>query len=69
MTIIFPICILLNLIRMQVLCQYSYILGGVNISGVTKGVTKFLTLSKTPNSDSVKSFVTHFVTPEILTLN
>ena len=36
-----------------------------NISSVTKYVTKFGSLSKTPNCDSVKNFVTHFVTPEI----
>ena len=40
----------------------------VHISVVTKCVTKFLTLSKTPHCDSVKNFVTHFVTPEIWTL-
>ena len=28
------------------------------------GVTKFLTLSKSPHCDSVKKFLTHFVTPE-----
>ena len=40
----------------------------IHISGVTKCVTKFLTLSKSPHCDSVKKFVTHFVTPEIWTL-
>ena len=30
----------------------------VHISGVTKCVTKFLTVSKTPHCDSVKNFVT-----------
>ena len=39
----------------------------VHISGVTKCVTKFLTLSKSPHCDSVKNFVTHFVTAEIWT--
>ena len=37
----------------------------VHISGVTKCVTKFLTLSQWGLFDSVKNFVTHFVTPEI----
>ena len=37
----------------------------VYISGVTKCVTKFLTLSQSVGFDSVKNFVTHFVTPEI----
>ena len=37
----------------------------VYISGVTKCVTKFLTLSQRGGFDSVKNFVTHFVTPEI----
>ena len=41
----------------------------IPISGVTKCVTKFLTLSKSPHCDSVKKFVTHFVTPEIWTLS
>ena len=40
----------------------------IYISGVTKCVTKFLTLSKSPHCDSVKKFVTHYVTPEIWTL-
>ena len=40
----------------------------IHISGVTKCVTKFLTLSKSPHCDSVKNFVTHFVTAEIWTL-
>ena len=44
----------------------------IHISGVTKCVTKcvtkFLTLSKSPYCDSVKKFVTHFVTPEIWSL-
>ena len=39
----------------------------VHISGVTKCVTKFL--SKTPHCESVKNFVTHFLTPETWTLN
>ena len=41
----------------------------IHISGVTKRVTKFLTLSKSSHCDSVKKFVTHFVTPEIWILN
>ena len=41
----------------------------IHISGVIKCVTKFLTLSKSPHCDSVKKFVTHFVTPEIWTLS
>ena len=41
----------------------------VYISGVIKCVTNFLTLSKTPHCDSVKNFVTHFVTPEIWILS
>ena len=41
----------------------------IHISGVTKCVTKFLTLSKSPHCDSVRNFVTHFVTAEIWTLN
>ena len=40
----------------------------IQISAVTKRVTKFLTLSKSPHCDSIKKFVTHFVTPEIWTL-
>ena len=40
----------------------------LHISGVTKCVTKFLTLSKSPHCDSVKKLVTRFVTPEIKTL-
>ena len=47
-------------------CLYSAV--RIHISGVTKCVTKFLTLSKSPHCDSVKNFVTHFVTPEIWTL-
>ena len=40
----------------------------VHISGVTKCIKKFLTLSKSSHCDSVKKFVTHFVTPEIWSL-
>ena len=40
----------------------------IHISGVKKCVTKFMTLSKTLLCDSVKNFVTHFVTAEIWTL-
>ena len=40
----------------------------IHISGVTKCVTKFLTLSKTSHCDSVKNFVTFFVTPDVWTL-
>ena len=40
----------------------------IHISGITKCVTKFLTLSKSSHCDSVKKFVTHFVTPKIWTL-
>ena len=41
----------------------------IHISGVTKCLTKFLTLSKSVHCDSVKNFVTHFVTPEIWILS
>ena len=41
------------------------IYGKCNIRVHISGVTKFLTLSKSPHFDSVKKFVTHFVTPEI----
>ena len=37
----------------------------VHISGVIKCVTNVLTLSQWGDFDSVKNFVTHFVTPEI----
>ena len=40
----------------------------MHISGVTKFVKKFLTLSKSSHCASVKKFVTHFVTPETWTL-
>ena len=40
----------------------------IQISGVTKCVTKFLTLSQC-HFDSVKKIVTHFVASEILTLS
>ena len=40
----------------------------VHISAVTKCVTNFLTLSQLGLFDSVKNFVTHFVTLEIWTL-
>ena len=44
--------------------KFSFERMRIHISGVTKCVTKFLTLSKSPNCDSVKMFVT----PEIWTL-
>ena len=48
------------------ICIYNCV--RIHISGVTKCVTKFLTLSKSPHCDSVKNFVTQFVTAEIWTL-
>ena len=41
----------------------------VYISGVTQCVKKFLTLSQSVGFDSVKNFVTHFVTPKIWILS
>ena len=45
--------------------EKHFLLLGSIFLGVTKCVTKFLTLSQSGGFDSVKNFVTRFVTPEI----
>ena len=49
----------------SILRQSEPVIVRAHISGVTKCVTNFLTLSQWGDFDSVKNFVTHFVTPEI----